>query len=82
MAGGASAGTATVLFTDLVGSTELRSRLGDVAADQVRRAHDQILGAAVTDHGGTVVKGLGDGLMASFTAAADAWRRTLEFLCP
>jgi tetratricopeptide (TPR) repeat protein len=26
----------------------------------------------VTDHGGTVVKGLGDGLMASFTAAADA----------
>jgi class 3 adenylate cyclase/tetratricopeptide (TPR) repeat protein len=72
VAGGASAGTATILFTDLVGSTELRSRLGDVAADQVRRAHDQILNTAVTDHGGTVVKGLGDGLMASFTAAADA----------
>ena len=31
---GATAGTATILFTDLVGSTELRSALGDAVADQ------------------------------------------------
>jgi class 3 adenylate cyclase len=41
--GGLTAGTATILFTDLVGSTELRTRLGDLAADEVRRAHDQLL---------------------------------------
>src|SRR5262245_41731693 len=67
-----SSGTATVLFTDLVGSTELRSRLGDVAADALRRAHDALLADAVGTHRGTVVKHLGDGIMASFTSAADA----------
>lgn len=72
MAGGVTAGTATILFTDLVGSTELRTRLGDVVADQVRRAHDQVLSAAIAEHGGRLVKGLGDGILASFGAAADA----------
>jgi class 3 adenylate cyclase/tetratricopeptide (TPR) repeat protein len=65
-------GTRSVLFTDLVGSTELRVRLGDEAADQFRRAHDQLLTAAVEEHGGTVVKGLGDGILATFQSAADA----------
>jgi class 3 adenylate cyclase len=64
--------TATVLFTDLVGSTELRGRLGDEAAEQLRRAHDRLLTEAVEGNGGRVVKGLGDGIMATFTGAADA----------
>ena len=67
-----ASGTATVLFTDLVGSTELRSRLGDVAADALRRAHDALLTDAVGTHRGTVVKHLGDGIMASFASAAAA----------
>ncbi len=67
-----TSGTATILFTDLVGSTDLRARLGDVIADQLRRTHDQLLAGAVSEQSGTVVKGLGDGLMASFTATADA----------
>jgi class 3 adenylate cyclase len=64
--------TATVLFTDLVGSTELRGRLGDDAAEELRRAHDRLLTEAVEGNGGRVVKGLGDGIMATFTGAADA----------
>jgi class 3 adenylate cyclase len=64
--------TATILFTDLVGSTELRSRLGDTATEALRRRHDDALAKAVTDHGGRVVKGLGDGVMASFAGASDA----------
>jgi hypothetical protein len=32
--------TATVLFTDLVGSTELRRAVGDDTADDIRRSHD------------------------------------------
>ena len=62
----------SVLFTDLVGSTELRVRLGEEPADELRRDHDRMLTAAVKDHGGGVVKGLGDGIMATFTSASDA----------
>jgi class 3 adenylate cyclase len=71
---GASAGrsTAIVLFTDLVGSTELRSRLGEQAAEELRRKHDRLLTEAVEARGGRVVKGLGDGIMATFSGAADA----------
>jgi len=60
-----------VLFTDLVGSTELRSRVGEEAADELRREHDRLVGGAIRVHRGTVVKQLGDGLMATFTGAAD-----------
>jgi len=67
-----SRATATVLFTDLVGSTELRGRLGEEAADELRRVHDRLLTDAVERNGGRVLKGLGDGIMASFTGAADA----------
>jgi class 3 adenylate cyclase len=62
----------TVLFTDLVGSTELRATLGEEAADELRRAHDRVLADAVNAHGGKVIKGLGDGIMAGFDGAADA----------
>jgi class 3 adenylate cyclase/DNA polymerase III delta prime subunit len=72
MAGtGAQLDTRVVLFTDLVGSTELRVRLGEEAADALQRAHDALLAEAVTANGGTVVKGLGDGILATFDAAAD-----------
>ncbi|HEV3363483.1 MAG TPA: AAA family ATPase, partial [Acidimicrobiia bacterium] len=64
--------TATVLFTDLVGSTELRGRLGEDAADELRRRHDQLLTEAVERHGGQVIKGLGDGIMATFAGTSDA----------
>ena len=70
--GSPGSGTRTVLFTDVVGSTALRSRLGDVAADEVRRDHDELLQRLVGAHAGTVVKGLGDGLMAVFESAASA----------
>lgn len=65
-------GTKSVLFTDLVGSTEHRIRLGEESADDFRRVTDALCTDAITAHGGTVVKGLGDGLMATFDSAADA----------
>ncbi|MGH9274203.1 MAG: ATP-binding protein, partial [Acidimicrobiales bacterium] len=65
-----SISTATVLFTDLVGSTELSVSHG-ARFDEARRAHDTVLRAAVEANGGTVVKGTGDGVMATFGAAAD-----------
>lgn len=62
-----AAETVTVLFTDLVGSTVLSSRLGPDAADELRRAHFGLLRGAVADAGGTEVKNLGDGLMIVFS---------------
>jgi class 3 adenylate cyclase len=64
--------TATVLFTDIVGSTELRGRLGEEAADELRRRQDRLLAHAVEAGNGRVVKGRGDGIMATFAGAGDA----------
>jgi class 3 adenylate cyclase/tetratricopeptide (TPR) repeat protein len=60
----------TVLFTDLVGSTELSSSLSRDVADEVRRAHFSALREAITATGGAEVKNLGDGLMVVFDAIA------------
>jgi tetratricopeptide (TPR) repeat protein len=70
--GGARAGTATVLFTDLAGSTVLRRQLGDDQADDLRRRHDDAIRTAAAEHLGQVVKGTGDGVMLVFPAAAEA----------
>lgn len=55
--------TISVLITDLVGSTELSTRLGPDGADQLRRDHFASLRQAVAATGGREVKNLGDGLM-------------------
>ena len=56
-----------ILFTDMVGSTELSQRLSAEVADEVRRGHFSILRQAITESGGTEVKNLGDGLMVVFS---------------
>jgi class 3 adenylate cyclase len=70
--GEAARSTAIVLFTDLVGSTELRSRLGEQAAEVVRRQHDRLVAGAIEANRGRLVKNLGDGVMATFMGASDA----------
>ena len=70
--GAARAGTVTVLFTDLVGSTELRRTLGDDRADALRHEHDALVRAAIEEHHGTEVKSTGDGVMAVFASAGEA----------
>ena len=64
--------TSIILVTDLVGSTALRARLGEDAAEELRRTHDRLLTQTVQNATGEVVKGLGDGLLARFAGAADA----------
>ncbi len=61
-----AAGTLTILFTDLVGSTEILSRLREEGAEKLRQAHFTILREAVARHEGEEVKNLGDGLMVVF----------------
>jgi len=71
-------GTVTVMFTDLVGSTAERDRLGDAAADTVRRVHDHALREAIESCGGRIVKSTGDGFMAAFAGAADGVRAAVQ----
>jgi adenylate cyclase len=70
--------TAAVLFTDLVGSTELLHRLGEDRADEVRRHHFSLLRTPIHAHSGREVKNLGDGLMVVFSSAQDALRCGIE----
>jgi class 3 adenylate cyclase/pimeloyl-ACP methyl ester carboxylesterase len=63
---------ATVLFTDLVGHTEMMSRLGDERGRAVLREHEDITRNVLKQHGGTEVKTMGDGFMASFGSVTKA----------
>ena len=56
--------TVTLVFTDLVGSTELLSRLGPEAAEVLRREHFGLLRSSLAENHGTEVKNTGDGMMA------------------
>ena len=69
---GGSLDTLSVLFTDVVGSTALRGELGEDVAEVVRRAHDGLVTEIVEGHGGRIVKGMGDGFLATFGSAARA----------
>ncbi len=63
---------ATILFTDMVGSTALASALAPDAADELRREHFSILRQAIAEAGGTEVKNLGDGVMVAFSSTTAA----------
>ena len=68
----APASVRTVLFTDLVGHTEMMSRLGDERGRDVLREHERIIREVLRVHGGTEVKTMGDGFMASFGSVTKA----------
>ena len=61
-----------LLFTDMEGSTSLTERLGDAAAQELLRAHNDIVRQALAAHGGSEIKHTGDGIMASFPSASSA----------
>jgi class 3 adenylate cyclase/pimeloyl-ACP methyl ester carboxylesterase len=67
-----SVGVRAVLVTDLVDHTEMMQRLGDEAGRGVLREHERITRGLLNEHGGTEVKTMGDGFMASFTSVAEA----------
>jgi class 3 adenylate cyclase len=64
--------TSTLLFTDIVGSTELSSRVDPETADRLRQNHFSLLRQALAASDGVEVKNLGDGLMAVFPSPSAA----------
>src|SRR5690606_17200333 len=71
---GVRSGTAfrTILFTDIERHGELMRTLGDTAARQVLREHERITREALRQHGGSEIKSMGDGFLASFGSAQRA----------
>ena len=59
-------GSVGLMFTDLVGSTSLYERAGDARAFQLVTEHFAILRRVIDEHGGAVVKTIGDAVMAAF----------------
>jgi class 3 adenylate cyclase len=57
---------ATVLFTDIVDSTKLASRLGDRRWRELLNTHDDVSGQLVEEFNGRLVETTGDGILATF----------------
>ena len=64
----------TVMFTDIVGSTQRAAELGDARWRELLARHDELVRAQLADHGGREVKTLGDGFMATFECPGDGIR--------
>src|SRR5690606_25926848 len=69
---------ATILFTDVVGSTALYNTLGDAKAFSLVRTHFDVLHEIVEKHRGAIVKTIGDAIMAVFTKPENALRAAEE----
>ena len=65
---------ATIMLTDMVGSTRLATAVGPVRADQLRDEHFAVLRDAIQSAGGREVKNTGDGLVVAFSSASAAVR--------
>ena len=70
-------GLATVLFTDIVGSTQHAARLGDAAWSELLAAHHAVIRRALDAHRGTEMGTAGDGFLAVFDGPARAVRAAL-----
>lgn len=71
-------GRRAVMFTDLVGSTEMTARLGDAAGVELVRAHDALVRRGLNAYAGREVKHTGDGIMAAFDAPPNAVRAAAD----
>lgn len=71
---------ASILFTDIVASTDTAARLGDAEWSEVLDDHDAFVGRRVAALGGRVVKSLGDGALAVFDSPARALRCGAELV--
>jgi class 3 adenylate cyclase len=73
-----SVGQLTILFTDLRDSTHLYREIGDAAAFGAVMNHFDVLRETITAEGGSIVKTLGDAVMAVFTRPGPALRAIMR----
>ncbi|MDT5269376.1 MAG: hypothetical protein QOH49_1562 [Acidobacteriota bacterium] len=73
-----SVGQMTILFTDLRNSTRLYREIGDAVAFGAVMNHFDVLREAIAAEGGSIVKTLGDAIMAVFPRPAPALRAIIN----
>ena len=66
------------MFTDIVGSTALTARIGDLSALELVRVHDALVRRGLAGYGGREIEHTGDGIMASFDVVANAVRAAAD----
>ena len=67
-----------ILFADVVGSTQLYEALGDAKAREMVGVCIEVMRRATAQHGGTVIKTMGDEVMATFASADEALNAAAE----
>lgn len=70
-----------LLFTDLSGSTALYERIGQARAFRLVQDHFTVLDPPIREHNGTIVKTIGDAVMAAFPSAKEAAAAALDMQC-
>jgi class 3 adenylate cyclase len=71
-------GTVTILFSDIEDFTGLTERLGDLRAQEVLHAHNDIVHQSVSQSDGHEVKSQGDSFMIAFSSARRALKCAVE----
>ena len=70
----------TILFTDIVGFTELIETAGEHKSQEIKQIHDKLFIDIVTHDGaGEIIKQIGDSFLAIFSEPSTAVERSLEF---
>jgi class 3 adenylate cyclase len=72
--------TMTVLFTDIVASTEHQARVGPREWSRLTDHHDAMVRSALARHRGQEIKSTGDGFLATFDATGRALRCSVDIL--
>jgi class 3 adenylate cyclase len=72
--------TATILFTDVVASTEQSARIGHRKWSSLTDQHDAMVRASLARHRGREIKTMGDGFLATFDASSRAVRAATEIV--
>jgi class 3 adenylate cyclase len=69
---------ATVLLTDMVGSTDMAAKLGDLRWREILDRHDEVVRRALDAHRGRLHRTTGDGILATFDGPGRAIRCAFE----
>jgi len=72
--------TSTILFTDIVASTEQSARLGHRRWTKLTDAHDTMVRSSLARHRGQEIKTIGDGFLATFDGTSRAVRAASEIV--
>ncbi len=67
-----------VLFTDIVGSSKFFKQNGDIAGRKMLKIHQDLASPPINEFGGTIVKMLGDSVMAYFLDGEDALKSAIK----